>query len=134
MLASYVLKVNKVYLQFSLGQSLSRVRLFATPWIASCQASLSSSAVPFTSCPQSLPASDAIIFLQLKSNLLNTMVFTLYNIIFIFFLLIHKKIKNVSYTGNSMNSGVRIPMSVICHYVFHTFPKLSKPQFIICVV
>ena len=28
-------------LQFSLVQSLSRVRLFATPWIAACQASLS---------------------------------------------------------------------------------------------
>ena len=60
-------------------QSLSRVRLFATPWIAAYQASLSitnsrssinsrplsqwchptisSSVVPFSSCPQSLPAS-----------------------------------------------------------------------------
>ena len=63
-------------LQFSSVQSLSRVRLFATPWIAH-QASLSitnsreftqthvhpvgdailSSVVPFSSCPQSLPAS-----------------------------------------------------------------------------
>ena len=41
MVASNVLKVNKVYLQFSLGQSLSRVRLFATPWTAARQASLS---------------------------------------------------------------------------------------------
>ena len=59
-------------------QSLSHVRLFVTPWIAACQASLSitnsqsllklmssrwshpaisSSVVPFSSCPQSLPAS-----------------------------------------------------------------------------
>ena len=69
-------------LQFSSVQSLSCVQLFATPWIASCQASLSitnsqssrnsdsrpssqwchpaisSSVVPFTSCPQSLPASE----------------------------------------------------------------------------
>ena len=64
--------------QFSSVQSLSRVRLFVTPWIAACQASLSitnsrsslkltsisrwchpaisSSAVPFSSCPQSFPA------------------------------------------------------------------------------
>ena len=66
-------------LQFSSVQSLSRVQLFATPWIAARQASLSitnsgvhpdsrpssqwchpaisSSVVPFSSCPQSLPAS-----------------------------------------------------------------------------
>ena len=31
----------KEFLQFSSVQSLSRVRLFATPWIAACQASLS---------------------------------------------------------------------------------------------
>ena len=65
--------------QFSLVQSLSRVQLFATPWIAAHQASLSitnsqsslnshpsrqwyhpaisSSVVPFSSCPQSLPVS-----------------------------------------------------------------------------
>ena len=65
--------------QFSSVQSLSRVWLFATPWIAAHQASLSitnsrvhpnscassrwchpaisSSVVPFSSCPQSLPAS-----------------------------------------------------------------------------
>ena len=68
-----------VPLHFSSVQSLSHVRLFATPWIAACQASLSitnsqsslrlsplsrwchpaitSSVVPFSSCPQSLPAS-----------------------------------------------------------------------------
>ena len=62
-------------------QSLSRVRLFATPWIAARQASLSitnfrapwdsrpssqschpaisSSVVPFSSCPQSLPSSES---------------------------------------------------------------------------
>ena len=66
-------------LQFSSVQSLSRVRLFATPWIAARQASLSitnsrsspksscasswwcypaisSSLIPFSSCPQSLRA------------------------------------------------------------------------------
>ena len=65
--------------QFSSVQSLSCVRLFATPWVAACQASLSitnsqslpnpcplnwwchpavsSSVIPFSSCPQSFPAS-----------------------------------------------------------------------------
>ena len=65
--------------QFSSVQSLSRVRLFVAPWIATHQASLSitnsqsslklmatgswchptisSSVIPFSSCPQSLPAS-----------------------------------------------------------------------------
>ena len=62
-------------LQFSSVQSLSRVRLFVTPWFAACQASLSitnscpssqwchpaisSSVIPFSSCPQSLPASES---------------------------------------------------------------------------
>ena len=67
------------YLQFNSVQSLSRVWLFATPWIAACQASLSitnswvhsnscpssrwchptisSSVAPFSSCPQSFLAS-----------------------------------------------------------------------------
>ena len=73
--------------QFSSVQSLSRVRLFATPWIAARQASLSitnsrsspklmciqsvmpsaisSSVVPFSSCPQSLPASGSFPMSQL---------------------------------------------------------------------
>ena len=56
-------------------QSLSRVRLFATPRTAACQASLSfiisqslfklmyisSSVAPFSSCPQSFPASGAFL-------------------------------------------------------------------------
>ena len=68
-------------IQFSSVQSLSRVRFFATPWSAAHQASLSitnsrsslrltfiksvipsthsSSVVPFSSCPQSLPASES---------------------------------------------------------------------------
>ena len=64
-------------------QSLSRVRLFATPWIAALQASLSitnsnscpssqwchpaisSSVVPFSSCPQSFPASGSFPMSQL---------------------------------------------------------------------
>ena len=61
------------YTQFSSVQSLSPVRLFATPWTAARQASLSiyqlpelaqthvptisSSVVPFSSCLQSFPAS-----------------------------------------------------------------------------
>ena len=70
--------------QFSSVQSLSRVRLFAIPWIAALQTSLSitnsqssltlspwchpaisSSVVPFSSCPQSLPASESFPMSQL---------------------------------------------------------------------
>ena len=72
---------------FSSVQSLSRVWLFATPWITARQASLSitisqsphnshpsspwchpaisSSVVPFSSCPQSLPASQSFPMSQL---------------------------------------------------------------------
>ena len=72
---------------FSSVQSLSHVRLFATPWIAARQASLSittpgvysnscpssrwcrpaisSSVVPFSSCPQSFPASGSFPMSQL---------------------------------------------------------------------
>ena len=71
-------------------QSLSRVRLFATPWTAARQASLSitnsqsslrlmsfsrwchpaisSSVVPFSSCPQSLPASESFPVSQLFAS------------------------------------------------------------------
>ena len=75
-------------IRFSSVQLLSRGRLFATPWIAACQASLSitnsqsslrlkrpssqwchpaisSSVVPFSSCPQSLPASESFPMSQL---------------------------------------------------------------------
>ena len=74
-------------MQFSSVQSLSCVWLFATPWIAAHQASLSitnsrswlrlisiesvmpsaisSSVVPFSSCPQSLPASGSFPMSQL---------------------------------------------------------------------
>ena len=73
--------------QFSSVQSLSHVRLFVTPWIAARQASLSitnsqvhsnsrpssrwchpaisSSVIPFSSCPQSLPASESFPVSQL---------------------------------------------------------------------
>ena len=72
---------------FSSVQLLSRVRLFATPWIAACQASLSITnsqsspkltsiesvlpsshlilCLPFSSCPQSLPASQTFPMSQL---------------------------------------------------------------------
>ena len=75
------------YRPFSSVQSLSCVRLFATPWIAALQASLSitnsqsslrlspssqwchpaisSSVVPFSSCPQSLLASESFPMSQL---------------------------------------------------------------------
>ena len=77
----------KISNQFSSVQSLSRVRLFATPWTAACQASLSitnsrshpnpclssrwchpaisSSVVLFSSCPQSFPASGSFPMSQL---------------------------------------------------------------------
>ena len=74
-------------LQFSSVQSLSRVWLFATPWVAALQASLSLTnsrsspklmsiesvmpsshlilCCPFSSCPQSLPASRSFPMSQL---------------------------------------------------------------------
>ena len=77
-------------LQFSSVQLLSRVQLFATPWIAARQASLSItnsqsstklmsssqwchpailfSVIPFSSCPQSLPASGSFPVSQLFSS------------------------------------------------------------------
>ena len=78
---------TKISNQIRSDQSLSRVRLFATPWITARQASLSiinswsslrltsiesvmpwaisSSVVPFSSCPQSLPASESFPMSQL---------------------------------------------------------------------
>ena len=75
--------------QFSSVQLLSCVRLFATPWIAARQAScsspssrvhsdscplslwchpaISSSVIPFSSCPQSLPASESFPMSQLST-------------------------------------------------------------------
>ena len=72
---------------FSSVQLLSRVRLFATPWTSARQASLSitnsrsslsltsisqwchpaisSSVIPFSSCPESLPASESFPMSQL---------------------------------------------------------------------
>ena len=82
-------KIFKIYsysIQFSSVQLLSRVRLFVTPWITAHQASLSitnsqsslrcplsqwchpaisSSVVPFSSCPQSLPAAGSFPVSQL---------------------------------------------------------------------
>ena len=71
-------------LQFHLVQSLSRVRLFATPRTAACQASwslpkpmsvelvmhptISSSVIPFSSCPQSFPASGSFQMSQLSAS------------------------------------------------------------------
>ena len=75
---------------FSSVQSLSCVRLFATPWTTACQAScplptpgvypnpcpsswwshptISSSVVPFSSCPQSFPASGFFPMSQLFTS------------------------------------------------------------------
>ena len=96
-LTSYLYFLFYNYLEFCFNleksvssvQSLSRVRLFATPWFAARQASLSitnsrsslrltsssqwchpaisSSVVPFSSCPQSLPASETFPMNQLFS-------------------------------------------------------------------
>ena len=74
-------------INFSSVQSLSCVRLFATPWIAAhrppcpsptpgvhsnsrpssrwCHPAISSSVVPFSSCPQPLPASESFPVSQL---------------------------------------------------------------------
>ena len=84
-----VVVVVVVFLTYQLSsvQSLSHVQLFAISWIATCQASLSiaksqiysdsrpsswwchptisSSVVPFSSCPQSLSASEAFPMSQL---------------------------------------------------------------------
>ena len=79
MVTSCALSVALLYTVFSSVQSLSRVRLFATPWIEHarppcsspspgvhsdsrpsspwCHPAISSSVVSFSSCPQSLPAS-----------------------------------------------------------------------------
>ena len=76
--------------QFSSVQSLSHVRLFETPWIAArqaprpsttpgvhsnscpssrwCHPTISSSVVPFSSCPQSLPASGSFPMGQLFTS------------------------------------------------------------------
>jgi len=51
-----ILKDDAVKIQFSSVQSLSRVRLFVTPWTAVCQASLSITTprIYSNSCPLSL--------------------------------------------------------------------------------
>ena len=87
--AFLVMTVTKMA-QFSSAQSLSHVQLFVTPWIAERQASLSitnsrsppkpmsssrwyhpaisSSVVPFSSCPQSFPASGSFQMSQLSAS------------------------------------------------------------------
>ena len=84
------INMNIGSIQFSSVQSLSRVWLFATPWIPARQASpsitsswsslrlksiesvchpaISSSGIPFSSCPQSLPASGSFPMSQLFSS------------------------------------------------------------------
>ena len=85
-----VMRTSRIYSLFSSVQSLSRVRLFATPWTAARQASLSITnsqsslkltsfkpvmpsshlilVVPFSSCPQSLPASESFPMRQLFAS------------------------------------------------------------------
>ena len=71
---------------FSSVQSLCCIQLFANPWTAACQASLSitnsrslpklmsiesvmpSSVIPFSSCPQSFPASGSFLMSQLFAS------------------------------------------------------------------
>ena len=83
---AYLIYITYFNQLFSSIQSLSRARLFATPWIVACQASLSitnrvhsnsgpssrwchpdisSSVIPFSSCPQSLPESGSFPMSQL---------------------------------------------------------------------
>ena len=86
MVVTVIIEVS-IMSQFSSVQSLSHVRLFVTPWIAARQASLSItnsrvysnscpssrqchpaisfSVVPFSFCPQSLPASESFPMSQL---------------------------------------------------------------------
>ena len=81
---------NLFHVQYSSVQSLSCFQLFVTPWTAACQASLSitnsqsppnpfsldqwyhptisSSVVPFSSCPQSFPAPRSFQMSQLFSS------------------------------------------------------------------
>ena len=86
----YDYHLSKVHVyELSSVQSLSRVRLFAIPWIVVarppcpspspgvhsdshpssqwCHPAISSSVVPFSSCPQSLPASESFPMSQLVS-------------------------------------------------------------------
>ena len=61
----WIWKFQIVYIQFSSVQSLSRVQLFATPWIAACQASLSitnsQSSLRLTSIESVMPTSHLIL-------------------------------------------------------------------------
>ena len=69
----YNICLNSIILFFIvvIVQSLSGIWLFEIPWTAACQASwwchptTSSSAVPFSSCPQSFPASEPLLMSQL---------------------------------------------------------------------
>ena len=81
--SGWVVRQKKLEVFFSSVQSLSHVRLFATPWIAAlsiinsqsslkltsielwCHPTISSSVVPFSSCPSSLPASEYFPMSQL---------------------------------------------------------------------
>ena len=62
------MKIPKLTTQFSLVQSLSRVRLFATPWIAAHQPSLSitnsQSSLRLTSVESVMPSSHLILCLS----------------------------------------------------------------------
>ena len=81
---------TSLIIQFSAVQSLSRVWLFATPWITAarpscpsptprvysnscplswwCHPAISFSVIPFSSCPQSLPASGSFQMSQLFAS------------------------------------------------------------------
>ena len=57
---SWFSRINLYYIQFSSVQSLNLVRLFATPWIAACQASLSINQLPEFTQTHVHQVSDAI--------------------------------------------------------------------------
>ena len=63
--AIVVIHLNELSVQFSSVQSLSHVQLFATPWIAACQASLSitnsQSSLRLTSIKSVMPSSHLIL-------------------------------------------------------------------------
>ena len=62
---NYIFSLGSIISQFSSVQSLSRVRLFATPWVTACQASLSiinsQSSLRLTSIESMMPSSHLIL-------------------------------------------------------------------------
>ena len=84
---------NRIQIQISSAQSLSCVQLFATPWITArhaslsitnsrpssqwCHPAISSSVTPFSSCPQSLPASESFQWVNSSHEVAKVLAFQL---------------------------------------------------------